>query len=299
MALEGTVKLPVFGTVKKKTAAGAGFGSVVLVIGIYWWRQRQAANAAAASSQAQQSSAAAAGTVTDPAGNVCASTDIDPSTGFCSGTAADLQAQQEAASDDLGDDEDIGDYGDGTGTGITTTQAFSNNAAWAQAAEAYLGSNGADSTAAALSKYLLGQQITTDQEQVVEEAIAAEGYPPVAGANGYPPSMNVTGGTSPSPATGSSGAPAGSPPNLKAVKKSAGAVSVSWGAEGGEGGGSATSYSFGISPAPAGGSAATHNIGNRLTYNVGGLKTGTTYTISVAAVNSAGTGPTGHVSYKA
>jgi hypothetical protein len=192
MALDGTVKLPVFGTVRKKTAAGAGLGAVVLVIGIYWYRQHKAASASPAASPASSA------TVTDPAGNVCSA--VNPATGFCPGTAQDIAAQQQA-------EAGYYPYVDGGGSGspfglttgtapVETTAEFANNAAWAQASETYLGSNGADAIAAALAKYISGQQITTDQQTTVEEAIAAEGYPPVAGANGYPPSMNVTGGSS-------------------------------------------------------------------------------------------------------
>jgi hypothetical protein len=185
--LEGTVHLPAFGTVKKKTAAitaGLAVGGVLLV---WYIRQRKAAQSASTATTATSSTA---GDVTDPAGNVCSSADIDPQTGFCSGTAADLAALQQAGG---GVGIDGGSGGSTTGTGTGTTTAFADNAAWAQAAEQYLGSDGADATAAAISKYIAGQQITAAQETVAEEAIAAEGYPPVAGANGYPPAMDVTG----------------------------------------------------------------------------------------------------------
>lgn len=184
--MEGTIKLPVFGTVRKQTAIIAGVGSVVLVLGIYWYRQHKA-------SQTATSSSAGSALVTDPDGNQCAAL---ASSGYCPGTPGDLAAQQQAASGGYSPYT----YGGGgsplgltTGTTpVVTTAAFATNAAWAQAAESYLGSNGADATAAALSKYIAGQAITTAQQTVVEEAIAAEGYPPVSGSAGYPPSMNVT-----------------------------------------------------------------------------------------------------------
>jgi hypothetical protein len=65
------------------------------------------------------------------------------------------------------------------------------NAQWGQQAEAALGSNGHDAMAAALGKYLTGQQITQQQYTIVQEAIAVEGYPPTAGANNFPPQAHV------------------------------------------------------------------------------------------------------------
>ena len=50
-----------------------------------------------------------------------------------------------------------------------------------------MGSDGADAIAAALGKYLLGQPLTPDQITTVQQAIASEGFPPVAGLNGNPP----------------------------------------------------------------------------------------------------------------
>lgn len=194
MAIEGSVKLPVFGEVKKKTAAVVAGVSVVGVLAVWYIRQRKASqSASAAAAGSSSTTTAAAGTVTDPAGNVCSSDDIDPETGFCSGSEEDESALEEA-SGDL-DDEDLTGLSDDTSP-VATTTTFATNAAWAQAAEQYLGSDGADTTAAAISKYIAGQQMTTAQETTVEEAIAAEGYPPVAGANGYPPALDVTGTTS-------------------------------------------------------------------------------------------------------
>lgn len=190
MALQGTVKLPVFGTVSKKTATFGGLGAVVFVLGIYWYRQHKAATSASSATSS------AAATVIDPAGNVCSA--VNPATGYCPGTPEDTAAQEQATG--FNPFLDSGGAGSAlgftTGTPIGTSEAFATNAAWAQAAETYLQSNGADATAAALAKYISGQQMTTAQQSIAEEAIAAEGYPPVAGANGYPPSMNVVGNTS-------------------------------------------------------------------------------------------------------
>jgi hypothetical protein len=193
-----TIKLPIFGNVKKGTAAAVGLGSVGLVLAVWWWRQRQAAQSAA-SNQSNQASTSAATTTgqmaTDPAGNVCLQSQIDPSTGYCSGSAQDMEAQQSLLGEDYGDESALSGTTLGTSP-VATTTTFSNNAAWAQAAETYMGSDGADAIAAAISKYIAGQQMSTAQQQIVQEAIAAEGYPPVAGANGYPPAMNVVGSPS-------------------------------------------------------------------------------------------------------
>jgi hypothetical protein len=209
--LEGTIKVPVFGTVKKKTAAITAGASVVGVLGVWYIRQRRASQAAAAGSSASAAgTSAAAGQVTDPAGNVCTSDEIDPETGYCSGSAQDLAAQQAASGDLAADDATTGTTGISP---ISTTTAFADNAAWAQAVETYLGSDGADSIAAAVAKYTQGQQITTAQQTIVEEGIAAEGYPPVAGNNGYPPAMNVVGTN-----TGTGGGGTGGSPPAGTVK---------------------------------------------------------------------------------
>lgn len=209
MALEGTVKLPGFGPVKKKTAAEAGVGAFVLVVAIYWYRQRQAANAAASS--ATPASSATAGMITDPAGNQCLASDLDPSTGYCSGSAEDVQAQAASGAYDtsqLGDGLSGYYYGAG---GSTATSApgpgnFADNAEWAQYVLSYLtASAGADSGAVstAIGLYLTGAQVTTDQTAIIDEAIAYGGTPPQAGPNGDPPGINTTAGST---GTGSSSA---------------------------------------------------------------------------------------------
>src|ERR1700726_1999901 len=83
--MEGTVKLPGVGPVKKKTAMILGIGAPVLVLAIYWYRARKASQTAAA-----PAAAAGTGTVTDPAGNTCAT--LNPTTGYCPGTAEDQSA---------------------------------------------------------------------------------------------------------------------------------------------------------------------------------------------------------------
>lgn len=70
----------------------------------------------------------------------------------------------------------------------------SSNAEWATAAEATLSNEGFNPTsvAAALGKYLLAGTLTSDQTSIVQAAIAAQNYPPVAGPNNYPPNMHTS-----------------------------------------------------------------------------------------------------------
>lgn len=169
--------------VKESTALLAGGGIIVLVIGIGWYRSKQAANNAAAQSAATTSA-----------------NDIDPATGYPAGSPQDEAALQGMNEGDLGligsgsstgAGEIIGYDGDGNpiyASGTTSVPGgFTSNAQWGQAAEQYLGSTGSDSIAAAIAKYLNGQPLTSDQVTVVQEAIAVEGNPPVAGTNGNPP----------------------------------------------------------------------------------------------------------------
>lgn len=170
--------IDVFGKpVKKSTAAVVGIGAAV-VVGIAIMRARK-------------NSAAASATSTTPTDQ----TQIDPSTGFLSGSPEDLAALQAI---------DSGSFGVGTGLGIGGTgtvgqgnpQAFTSNAQWAQAAEQFItGSSGGlgagDAVGNALGKYITGGELNTSQVDIVNQAIAFENYPPVAGPDGYPPAMRT------------------------------------------------------------------------------------------------------------
>jgi hypothetical protein len=97
-------------------------------------------------------------------------------------------------------------YGAGGGVGVgvpapPAPQSATTNAQWAAAAQQSLVNEGFSSVAAAeaLGEYITGQTLTSDQETIVNAAIAAENYPPVAGATGYPPAMHT------SPQTGQGG----------------------------------------------------------------------------------------------
>lgn len=179
--------------VQKKTATIAGIG-LVGILGIEWYRNKQA----------QQSAAAA----TAQAGQ----TEIDPSTGFPYGSPEDATALQSQTNYMNPYAYNSGSYTggqvigyDGSGNpiyGPTSTGSFTSNAQWAQYVESYLESNqGADPTTVgnAIGKYISGQPLTSDMVQIVENAIAIAGNPPVAGPNGNPPSFVTANTPTPSP----------------------------------------------------------------------------------------------------
>lgn len=183
--------------IQKKTAAIAGIG-IVGLFGIQWYRNKQAQSAAAAANTS----------ATQQAGQ----TEIDPSTGFPYGStedAAALQSQLNYAnpyaynSSSYAGGQVIGYSGSGSPVyGPSNTGAFTSNAQWAQYVESYLESNqGADPTTVgnAIGKYITGQPLNADMVQLVQNAIAIAGYPPVAGTNGNPPSYVTANSPTPTP----------------------------------------------------------------------------------------------------
>lgn len=198
--------------VKKSTALAGGLAAAAVVI-IAIMRKRSAA-------QAADSSAAASGLVTDPAGNQCST--LNPDTGYCPGTPADVNASAGLSAGAALSSESGGGLSGGggyyyeptsTATGTSSTgsavPAFTDNASWAQYAETALGSNGGDAIAAALAKYLSGQPVTTDQQTTIEEAIAIANYPPVAGGSGNPPGMTLSAASASTSTTGTTTAAGG------------------------------------------------------------------------------------------
>jgi hypothetical protein len=117
------IKIPGMGQVPKKYVIGGVVvgGGVAVIVFI---RARSAAKQSAANA-ANQTAAQAAGTVTDPAGNVCAA--LDPNSGYCPGSPEDAEYQQENSgyysSGDLAA-EDAAGYGSGISTaGLVTDPA--------------------------------------------------------------------------------------------------------------------------------------------------------------------------------
>jgi hypothetical protein len=229
-AASGTVTIA--GHKVKKSTATVAAAAAGLVIVVAVMRKRSASAAASGS---------ASGMVTDPAGNQCSA--LNPSTGYCPGTAQDLQAQADASgAASLNSASQAGLSGGGSyyvpssGTGTSATgsavPAFTDNASWAQYAETALGSNGSDAIAAALAKYLSGQPVTDAQQTTIEEAIAIANRPPVAGPGGNPPSM-VLAPAPPTPpgggggGSGGGGVPSAAPASVSA-KTSPKDLTVSW-----------------------------------------------------------------------
>jgi hypothetical protein len=197
----GGVKLPGVGHVSKKwvvIVAVASAGS----IGWFVYRRKQSAAAAPATASSVDASSA---------------DQVDPATGDVAGSAQDQM--------DLASLQSGGGYGDYAGGGYYAGQGslgvsgvtppvpgsggFTTNGQWSQQAEQDLGGLGISEVtlSAALGHYLTARQLTPAQQSLVDQAIAEEGYPPVAGAGGYPPAMHTQSTGSGSTGGGSSGKP--------------------------------------------------------------------------------------------
>lgn len=199
------------GGIKKEYAYGAiAIGGIVIIV-VYM------------RSKSQSSATNSAGTVTDPAGNVCAA--LSPSSGYCPGTPEDLAYAGNTATGSGGlvgannasyvggqiigyDQYGNPIYSSNSGQGNTGPGTFTNNASWAQAAQTYLIDNEPNADpgviGAALGAYINGHAVTDAQRSIIEQAIAFEGSPPVAGTDGvHPPGIvQGSGGTgTPPPVT--------------------------------------------------------------------------------------------------
>jgi hypothetical protein len=161
--MDGSIKTPI-GTISKKTALWAGVGTGVLAL-LVWYRKRQNTSAAA-----------------DTTG------EINPATGYVYGSAEDASALEAQANYQY----PSGSAGGGGGSSITT--GFTSNSQWAQAVVQYMTDNSTVTDPSqlqeALGKYLTGAAVTDTQKNLIEQAIAVQGYPPVAGTTGYPPAIN-------------------------------------------------------------------------------------------------------------
>lgn len=168
--LEGTLNTPV-GAVPKKTAALVG-GAIALLVAVMYFRGKK------------QSAA------TSTAG---ASTEINPATGFIYGSPEDAAAMAAQANFQTGGS--VG--GGGGGGGSTPGTGFTNNAQWVQSTITGMTNSGiiqdASALSVALGKYIAGQPVGNDSvvRSLIEQAIAFNGPPPLAGPNGYPPSINT------------------------------------------------------------------------------------------------------------
>lgn len=166
MDLGGNIKLPGIGEVPKKTALIIGGGGT-LILAVLIYRSRKAKTAATAGA-------------------------INPATGYAYGTPEDLAALAAQGSSLPANGGGAGSVSPG---GTIPGIGFRTNAEWSQAVLAYMQSSGTvqdiGAVQIALGLYLNGEPAGAYQS-LIEQAIAVEGLPPVAGVNGYPPSINTT-----------------------------------------------------------------------------------------------------------
>jgi hypothetical protein len=254
--LEGTVKTP-FGTVEKKTALYIG-GAIVVVGGIVWYRNRNATSS-----------------TTDPTTDA----EIDPATGYAYGSPEDAAAL--AAQSAYVTPTPTGGGASSIPTGGT---GYVSNGAWVQGVIEYMTSadlvQDPSALSSALGKYITGGYVVpgSNEDSLITQAIAVQGYPPITGSNGMPPAINrnppqSTGGTgTPTPTNDDPTLPA--PGGFHAVRVDQGGVSLQW------------------NPVPGAiGYRTTINgkqVGNTVTYSNAYLdlpKRNTSYRIYLQAVN--------------
>jgi hypothetical protein len=300
MAGESTVKVPIIGQTNKATLAVAGLAGVA-ALGYSLYKKKKAASSAA-------------------------STTGQYAYGYGSSQYAyGYGAQYEPygygyGPFGLGAYGGSGNYGYGYyGAGVgevpeeVPSQA-STNAEWSEACVSALTNQGfaGQDVLSALGLYLTGAPMSALQVQIVQAAIAAEGYPPVAGANGYPPAINsggttgggqtgttpAGGGTSGTGSTGTTGATGttsvrapGMPSTPTASNVTKSGFTLKWPKTPG-----ATSYRVRVTYQQ---NLVWENTTSSTSINVTGLTADHTYTAHVAASNGGGTssetnGPTVH-----
>lgn len=264
MAEPGGVKLPGVGRVPRKWLVIVGVASIGSIAYFAYRRKGAAAVPAADGSTGQ----------------------IDPLTGDVAGSAQDQM--------DLAALQDSSAYGTGTAGGyyagsgalgtsgvnppVPGTGGFTTNGQWAQQAEADLGGIGVDqlALAAALGHYLTGSPLSSAEQSLVDQAIAEEGYPPVAGPSGYPPAMHATpaGGGTGGGGTGTGTGRLARPGGVHLTLRGKTGVRVQWTAVPG-----AAGY---VALARQGGANGTTVNGpftvTQPVANFGGLRAGTRYT---------------------
>jgi hypothetical protein len=169
MALEGTLQTPI-GKVQKKTAV-IGVGVAAVLGAIVYYRQQQLGSDEVGGTEAL----------------------INPATGYPYGSAEDAAALAEQAG--FISPPASGGGGGGSGSIPPSNLSYRTNGEWSQAVVEYMVGNGLiedpSQLSAALGKYLTGQPATSTDQNLIQQAIAVQGFPPLAGPNGYPPSINT------------------------------------------------------------------------------------------------------------
>lgn len=143
-----TLTLPGVGAVPRNAVVGIGVAGAAFV-GYRYWQARNGSGAAGDDS-----------TISD----------------------GDFGAVDSSIPDVLGAVSDTNSYGSDTGEDTTSTTTITTNAAWSQAAVSQLEQSDTWSytdIVTALGNYLGSRPLTTTQTQIVQAAIAVQGYPPV------------------------------------------------------------------------------------------------------------------------
>lgn len=251
--LEGTIKTPL-GTVQKKTALILGGGILVLGMIVYY-RQKQTASENATPADAP----------------------INPATGYPYGSPEDAAALAEQA----GYVSPPASSGGGGSNIPPSNVGYATNGQWVQGVIQTMTANGSVTDtaplSAALGKYITGAYANDAEVSLIQQAIAVEGYPPVAGSNGYPPSLNRTPPTTTPPVTMKA------PTGIKQTRVDHLGVSLDWSPLTGVQG-----YRTFVNGKQAGNSVLYSNAYVSLP------KAGTTYTVGVAGIYPGGkVGPVG------
>lgn len=260
----------------KKEYVYAGGGVLVVLIAVVYMRSKQSAAATANTA-----------TVTDPAGNVCAA--LNPSSGYCPGTAQDLAYTGTLEGTDsssfvggqiVGYDANGNPvYSSNSNTGSGVPGSFQNNAEWTQYVLTQLQQDDPNidsgTITAALGVYINGDPATGDQQSIIQQAIAIAEYPPVGGTDGYPPNIK---NASPSTATTTTVNIPGGVAGLRVTNTTSNSVGLAWNPATGASAGYSIAYgpngnTSHTTTAPAGQNGIT----------IGGLTAKTKYTFNVAA----------------
>lgn len=205
MAETGDVAVPGMGKVPKKEAT-IGLVVVVTLVVVYYYKKKSSASSApAATATSQYPPDGTVGNPSDPYST-------DPATGQTYGNEAAGSGGTFGAygsysggasgsgsgsgSDGDGDGESGGGLNDGSGSG-SGGPPFSSNSEWSnwtiQQMQATDPAVNVGALTSAIGLYLAGQPVDPAQKQLVFNAIAIGGNPPVAGANGYPPNVRTNG----------------------------------------------------------------------------------------------------------